>query len=1044
MSTQHSPEPVGVAGWQELWAEAQGKPWLLALLRRHGAGVYQRFVVQYRRLLAQPARRIHRLQRRLGLGMAGVALVLALAGVGLGPRQAFADSITVDGVCTLVDAITAANTDTTVGSCVHSGAPGADTITLGVNVSLTDINNSYFGATGLPVVATEITIDGAGHTISRSSVDNFRILAVNSAGNLTLESATISGGATQTSGVDYYQSGGGIYSRGTLSVWNSTLSGNSAAYNGGGIYIYDGSVGISNSTLSGNDAAYSGGGMFNLYGGYGSVEVSNTTLSGNSAGWVGGAIANEYYITVTNSILTGNSASYGGGGMSSYTGAYSVLAFSTLSGNSATLFGGGVLNFYSYTFVYASTLSGNAALFGGGAVNGYASIGIVNSTLSGNTAVYGAGVGNPGDMFMVASTISGNTAVSAGGGLFNAIPLTVTVQNSTLSGGPVALDGSTFSQGFAALQSHKISGRRDGQGPRSISRDLPALKSRFLSRMASLGARLHGDDPSTPKDSTLSANPANGPSALDYTVELANSLISGNTAPAGSEVYNPGGVYYSQFSLFGHSGENDAQAFYGFTPDVTDINATSDGTNDVLASILSGLGSNGGPTKTHALPPGSPAIDKTPDIACMGSPFVDFDQRGEPRNVDGDGSPSSNECDIGAFERQPSDGTPPAAEAAGPYSGNEGSPIALDGSGSTPSASITHYLWDCTNDGVFESGAAATANCTYPDNGPYTALLRVIDTTGQTDEDTADVTVGNVPPTATFVAPGSVNEGSPIVAKLTNPVDPSSADTLAGFKHAFDCGNGVFSGFASANSRSCPTTDNGTRNVRGKIQDKDLGTTAYAKLVTVNNVPPSATFSAPASVNEGSAFQLALTNRSDPSSADTAAGFKQGFDCGDGVGFNAWGAGTTRSCAAPADGPAARTVKGRIRDKDLGANSYSAGLSVKNVAPSAKFLIAVVKGTNKFTLKLTTPTDPSAPDRAAGFTYSFNCGNGVFSAYSATTSRTCVGVVGTTYTVQGRIRDKDGGIRTYSVNLRFTLSPSGQIEPLIDARSMVEVESQEE
>ncbi len=52
--------------------------------------------------------------------------------------------------------------------------------------------------------------------------------------------------------------------------------------------------------------------------------------------------------------------------------------------------------------------------------------------------------------------------------------------------------------------------------------------------------------------------------------------------------------------------------------------------------------------------------------------------------------------------------------------------------------------------------------------------------------------------------------------------------------------------------------------------------------------------------------------------------------------------------------------------------------------------------------------------------------------------------MGTTSTVQGRIRDKDGGIRTYSVNLRFTLSPAGQIEPLIDARSMVEVESQGE
>ena len=51
------------------------------------------------------------------------------------------------------------------------------------------------------------------------------------------------------------------------------------------------------------------------------------------------------------------------------------------------------------------------------------------------------------------------------------------------------------------------------------------------------------------------------------------------------------------------------------------------------------------PTQTHALPPGSIAIDAAPSDACPAT-----DQRGEPRNVDGDGAPSDHECDIGAFE----------------------------------------------------------------------------------------------------------------------------------------------------------------------------------------------------------------------------------------------------------------------------------------------------------------------------------------------------------------------------------------------------------
>ena len=35
-----------------------------------------------------------------------------------------------------------------------------------------------------------------------------------------------------------------------------------------------------------------------------------------------------------------------------------------------------------------------------------------------------------------------------------------------------------------------------------------------------------------------------------------------------------------------------------------------------LANILSALANNGGPTQTHALPGGSPAIDKAPNSAC--------------------------------------------------------------------------------------------------------------------------------------------------------------------------------------------------------------------------------------------------------------------------------------------------------------------------------------------------------------------------------------------------------------------------------------------
>ena len=59
---------------------------------------------------------------------------------------------------------------------------------------------------------------------------------------------------------------------------------------------------------------------------------------------------------------------------------------------------------------------------------------------------------------------------------------------------------------------------------------------------------------------------------------------------------------------------------------------------------LVALADNGGPTPTHALVPGSPAID-----AGQAAPCPATDQRGVTRPLDGDGD-SSADCDAGAFE----------------------------------------------------------------------------------------------------------------------------------------------------------------------------------------------------------------------------------------------------------------------------------------------------------------------------------------------------------------------------------------------------------
>ena len=151
--------------------------------------------------------------------------------------------------------------------------------------TLTAANNSAFGPTGLPVVSTPITIEGNGSTINRDPMasNTFRIFAINSSGNLTLNETTVSGGAAVVSFPG--GRGGGVYNRGTLTLTRSTVSGNSAG-NGGGVFNYYGTATLFDSTVSGNSAGGNGGGVGNLVRGRATgstATLSRTVVSGNTA-----------------------------------------------------------------------------------------------------------------------------------------------------------------------------------------------------------------------------------------------------------------------------------------------------------------------------------------------------------------------------------------------------------------------------------------------------------------------------------------------------------------------------------------------------------------------------------------------------------------------------------------------------------------------------------------------------------------------------------------------------------------------------------------
>ncbi len=92
----------------------------------------------------------------------------------------------------------------------------------------------------------------------------------------------------------------------------------------------------------------------------------------------------------------------------------------------------------------------------------------------------------------------------------------------------------------------------------------------------------------------------------------------------------------------------------GGTAGASDITATSDGSNPASLNLILNptLVDNGGPTLTHALVTGSPAIDKAPAADCAVVPTNGADQRGVTRSQDGNVD-SVYACDAGAVEFVP-------------------------------------------------------------------------------------------------------------------------------------------------------------------------------------------------------------------------------------------------------------------------------------------------------------------------------------------------------------------------------------------------------
>jgi hypothetical protein len=322
------------------------------------------------------------------------------------------------------------------------------------------------------------------------------------------------------------------------------------------------------------------------------VELRGLTVTNGAAG----GIYNQGTLTLRDCSVSRNNG-LGTGGIWS-TGKSLTLINSVVSGNTGDGHGG--ISARGTLTLTNSTVSDNVGLTGGIAIYPEfiedfeigGDLTLTNSTVSGNTGVHAGGISTGGTAQLTNSTVSGNAAAGEqlsdrAGGISNYGTLTLT--NSTVSGNAAADSGS------------------------------PGLGS--TGGILNWGTLVLAHSALTANTGVIDDGIRNHDAAT-----LTNSVVDGDCGGAlvtsnGQNIESPGDTC-------------------GFDQGADQVNVSADDLK------LGELADNGGPTMTHALLPGSVAIDVIPAVDCV-------DAEGEPLTTDQRGFPRDSMCDVGAFELQP-------------------------------------------------------------------------------------------------------------------------------------------------------------------------------------------------------------------------------------------------------------------------------------------------------------------------------------------------------------------------------------------------------
>ena len=280
----------------------------------------------------------------------------------------------------------------------------------------------------------------------------------------------------------------------------------------------------------------------------------------------------------------------------------------------------------------------------------------------------------------------------------------------------------------------------------------------------------------------------------------------------------------------------------------------------------------------------------------------------------------------------------PVASAGGPYTGDEGSAIPLDGSADDPGDNddphLT-YLWTVNTTGIDAGGACtfndaskknATINCT--DDGAFTLTLVATDDEGASSiGSTATLTVANANPIANAGGPYPGNEGAAIQLNGSaddpgNNDDPHLTYLWTVNTAGIDVGGTCTFDVATKKDAKVTCTDDGSFTLTLTAYDDDGGSGSSNATLTVQNVKPTMALTQPDGSPLPATIVVAGTLNikvpySDPASNDT---HKAQIDCGSGAGYVNVNGGTDvtpgfqTSCTFATIG--VKTIKVKVTDDD--------------------------------------------------------------------------------------------------------------------------------